>query len=636
MDRFADFARETLRANFERDVNLVIISGMFGVGKTRLVQEVCRTVQQTHPFIRRGFIRDASTLPGVGTADKASERLALALLVAMWPDVNRNASYRLEDVIAKCKRDFGENAGVILHIDEYARNVEGVALIFRGSVHACLTHKFPVCIILSGTRPVVDLEPAKFGSPARLKRHVLLPLKADAPELIANIHKGLHVPLDVVFCHDVDMLIRLCGGYPASIIAMIETLNMHLTSEPGLRAHFERTGIITVDHVKIVFDKLIQALESRYSIDGWKTLMSSITLPDMAAGNLRRLPARTEDIMRRIMLVALADVEVSRSSNVLDKYDISYQAMEQTGLVTLVPLNSNTLDRCSVIVPSLALTFLSKIIPSVVEFDLLASPFNVGYAPQEQLAAGSLVAKLRALIETRGLGGTCTLEELRPGSFIKYDYEKGASNLVIELPSEVKVTRASPTKSSIGLTSGVSLGGPPLSTLDGTVFMAGEGEEAIDWGAVFTGRLNVGTAVEKILVFYDSQVKSLLVTTDVDGSVVQQAKLKEVLSDMEGVRDAWVQAWLSARAKAESKRVVVVHEVFTDRRAGDKFESAKVLVPAPRNKKSPVKTVAVVLTMRADMIKAIGPVLSLRSSLKRAAVADPLNKPAAKAAKASR
>ena len=93
----------------------------------------------------------------------------------------------------------------------------------------------------------------------------------------------------------------------------------------------------------------------------------------------------------------------------------------------------------------------------------------------------------------------------------------------------------------------------------------------------------MGTTVEKILVFYDSQVKSLLVTTDFDGSVVQQAKLDEVFSGMESVRYAWVQAWLSARAKAENERIMVVREVFTDCRAGDRFKKAEVLVPAPRN-----------------------------------------------------
>ena len=115
---------------------------MFCVGKTRLVQEICKSFKQTHPFIRRGFIWVASTLPGLGTADKASELLALALFVAMLPDMSLNASYRLEDVIAKCKCDFGDSAGVILHFDEYARNIEGLASIFRRSMHACLTHKF--------------------------------------------------------------------------------------------------------------------------------------------------------------------------------------------------------------------------------------------------------------------------------------------------------------------------------------------------------------------------------------------------------------------------------------------------------------------------------------------------------------
>ncbi len=84
--------------------------------------------------------------------------------------------------------------------------------------------------------------------------------------------------------------------------------------------------------------------------------------------------------------------------------------------------------------------------------------------------------------------------------------------------------------------------------------------------------------MEKALVLYDSQVKSLLVTPDVDGSVVQQAKLAEVFSRMEGVCDAWVQAWLGARAKSENKCVAVMHEVFTDRRAGAKFDKTKVLV----------------------------------------------------------
>ena len=87
---------------------------------------------------------------------------------------------------------------------------------------------------------------------------------------------------------------------------------------------------------------------------------------------------------------------------------------------------------------------------------------------------------------------------------------------------------------------------------------------------------------------------------------------------MEKVHPVWVDAWLARRAAAERKRVIVVHDLFTDKNKGPVFKAEELALPKPVEVSG--KTVAFILTTREHMADMIGSVLSSRASLKRPAV----------------
>ena len=68
-------------------------------------------------------------------------------------------------VIDKLRRDFSPDVSVVLHIDEYSRNVPALNLVLAGCVDAAITHRFHVVPVLMGVRPLkADLVPEISGS----------------------------------------------------------------------------------------------------------------------------------------------------------------------------------------------------------------------------------------------------------------------------------------------------------------------------------------------------------------------------------------------------------------------------------------------------------------------------------------
>ena len=622
-----EVVQKTMAKSEEREMCFPIITGMMGVGKTRFAQEVCKDLKGPNVIV--GYIGDAGDLAGEGEKNLASERLAQALLMAFWRRIPapNEVSYDLKSVIDKFRRDFkNPNVSVVLHIDEYSRNVPGLNLVLLGCVKAAITHHFHVVPVFTGVKPLTaDLVPQKFGSQFSFDRHTLSPLVADSLEMRVRFKEALRVHEGVELCQDLIMLLQACGGYPASIVATLQVLRS--LSEP-VRKHMLSHGILPVDQVQAVYSKVVANLEQRYSETRWMEVLKNL-VPDKTGEKVLRLTDRSRDLLRRVLLVALVDAAVKRSDVVFQPAsETTYDNLEGCGLVTLLPVDGSP-SAVTVTLPLLAMTAMNRFL-TVVDLDVLDSPFATGFVAHEKLSMVSLATRLRVLAALKAPGSTCTLAELRPGSLIVF--KKGKGDLVITLPANVNLLQVGALVKSGSLVTGANALGHPLPTDDGTLWLAALNEQGLDSGVLLCGKLGG----KDVLVFIESQSKSLNATTAIDGSFVSNGMVKTVLNDMEAVRSDWVKTWLVERSKKDDKPVVVVRDVFTDRKTGPQFKKNGVGLPDVPTAKGEGETVAVVFTSRDEMPTAIGSVLSMRAALKRPAAGAPAGVAQEKKAKARR
>jgi hypothetical protein len=128
--------------------------------------------------------------------------------------------------------------------------------------------------------------------------------------------------------------------------------------------------------------------------------------------------------------------------------------------------------------------------------------------------------------------------------------------LEIKLPKEVQEIHLGLVLAKQGeeTVTGVNAAGRELPSEPGVMFIAGTNEEGWDGGALFLGTLVEGGAGHgaaaaaaggdgdngEVLVVIACQFKSLMPTTDVDGSVIHKSMLKSVLEKMAKVEEGWI------------------------------------------------------------------------------------------------
>jgi hypothetical protein len=610
--------KKSMASKVERDFIIPVVTGMMGVGKTRFGQELCRSLASNR--VVTGFLNSPDQLrPGEPAI--AEQCLAEALLRAFWPSrpaLPMNIQFTLSDVIDKLRADFGcEDIAVVLQIDEYSRNVPGVNGVLMGCVGA-LTGRdtFHVVPILTGVRPMADVAPRLFGTKYLFDRFTLAPIGVDSLATREAFAKAIKMTSTTWGPH-LETLLTVCGGYPASIVALVDVLK-------GLQekkfSELQQRGVLPPDDAEAVYKGVLGKVDDRYKEARWFEVFGSAANMDSIDKEKRQVTDRTRRLLVRILLFALGDVPVTRNQIVHpDKPNYSFAALEQVGLVTLSRSGNghadeapNEVEECRLSLPLLAMSVMNGYL-KVVEWGILDNPFSVGFAIHEKLAMASLAVRVWAWREARGVGAKCTLSELRPGATVVG--LAGGDELSIKLPASVRCEQLAFKIESGKLCTGLDGTGPTLSSDDGTLVMMAQNERGIDGCAVFSGTWKG----EDVVVCWLSQSKSLELTTAQPDSVVTNDVVKKI-ADVEG---HLVKAWLQGRAGEKDKPVLFVYDVFSDRAPGAKFAANGLELPSA-SRTLGRKGAVIVATTRENMAAAVGSALGIRASLKRAADKPPV------------
>jgi hypothetical protein len=617
---------DSLQCQVERDLKFPIITGMQGVGKTRAGQEVCRAISSSS--VKVGYISNAKLLR-LGEPYEIESCLAWALIMAFLPNFTPppGMHYDMNMVMNKAKKDFGnKNVSLVIQIDEYRTNVPAINLLLVGCVTILTKSAFHVVVVLTGIKPVIDVSPNKLGSKFHVVPFVLNPLVPLADETISAFSKALQIKQGVKLCQDLQTLLLVCGGYPASMVAAIEQLKG--ITDIGIRNYMRESGILPLEHVKTVYDTLVNHLAERYNENRWVDAISSLPTgpPDFSKKDEgKKLSLRSKTLLTRVLLYSLAGVPIEKDNKVIDDVEVTYKNMEQSGLVTLTKVTSNDSDNYTVSLPLLAMSVMNQYL-HVVDFGILDNPFEVGFNPHEKLSIASFAARVRVMIASVGAGKTCTMEQLRPGAIFK---NTSGKVLLVKIPNEVKCFELGHLLKNISKSGPIKTGlqgnGVDLPNLDGTMWMAAINEEGVDGGALFSGTFDT----KEVLILVLSQSKSLQTTTNVKDSVIQKGKVTDAVEKIVGVQNDWIEKWVSERAKAENKEVVVVYDLFSDRSTGPKFNPTNdIVLPTKKRgrlaaisttnkQQQDVPVVSIVLTARGEINNAVGPALALRASIKR-------------------
>ena len=267
-------------------------------------------------------------------------------------------------------------------------------------------------------------------------------------------------------------LLTLCGGYPASIVAAIQQIR------EKAKGGFASNGFLATNVIQEVFARVVGHLENRYSERRW---VEAIT------GSLPDSPLHFKELLQHVMLVSLSGSEVDRKSSVAKtKASITYDRLEITGLISLLPRADTANKLSTVVLPMLAVTIMNKYL-QVVDMDVLDSPFVTGFSAHEKMGLVSLAARTRALAALRGPGSQCTLADLRPKSDIKYKHAN--KHLLINLPANVCVVQVGRRiQTGEAPVTGSSAGTPELADTDGTIWLAYTDEVGFDGKALFSGK----------------------------------------------------------------------------------------------------------------------------------------------------
>ena len=310
------------------------------------------------------------------------------------------------------------------------------------------------------------------GSKYLFNRYTLSPLAADSPELLQSFTKALRLNDGVSPCQGIMTLLTLCGGYPASIVAAIQQIR------EKAKGGFASNGFLATNVIQEVFARVVGHLENRYSERRW---VEAIT------GSLPDSPLHFKELLQHVMLVSLSGSEVDRKSSVAKtKASITYDRLEITGLISLLPRADTANKLSTVVLPMLAVTIMNKYL-QVVDMDVLDSPFVTGFSAHEKMGLVSLAARTRALAALRGPGSQCTLADLRPKSDIKYKHAN--KHLLINLPANVCVVQVGRRiQTGEAPVTGSSAGTPELADTDGTIWLAYTDEVGFDGKALFSGK----------------------------------------------------------------------------------------------------------------------------------------------------
>jgi len=366
-----------------------------GVGKTRVGMQVCKALSGSiiNDFaIRAGFVSNPSFLGEGYTGAKKDmlqniQCLAEVLTVAFFPKVSYS-NIDLATVIRKLRIEFGSKVAVVLHVDEYLVNVKAMNALVYGAVSALTDPEFNfrVALVLTGMKPVVGVHNLELGSRFTLKSHLLSPLPTD--QVKQRIGAAVGIAPDVEWDYKLDTLVEMCGGYPASLVALLNELK-RVEDQDSLKTK----GLVSLSHARSVYANLQTNLEDRYGELRWLELL----YPNIPATE-RYLSVESTNLLCRVVLYSMAAFPVKRGDSILPSKDLTYAKLEESGLVVLTKADA----QCVIWMPHLAVVLVSNRL-KLVDWEMLGDPFSVSFQVQERLALASLSLRLRVLTEASSI-----------------------------------------------------------------------------------------------------------------------------------------------------------------------------------------------------------------------------------------
>lgn len=531
-------------------------------------------------------------------ADPQNEQCLADALVAVFFKSNRMkwSPYTFDTVIAKLKSEFGEDVALVLHVDEYSRSINNVQALLRGAAVALRDRGFCVTLVLTGMKPSEALE-LNTASCFSLVPCVLAPL-LDQVLVNQSVAGALGIEPEVKWDNNLYTLVEMCGGYPASLEALVQELK-YFKDQTNLKT----SGWVSCEDAKKVYSSIQYALSVRYGQQRWSSFFPSTSkVPTVAYNEYGRF-IDAKALLRRVALISTARLLVDPDCAILEQpnyADVTYRQLEPSGLMTLEPAGNGIVF---VGMPLLAIGAMNKA-DQFVDWDMLENPFEVTFSAQERLALASLSLRLRALTELHGVGALRSVSELRPGATMVVPQGESKEKLKIRLPKSLKCLYLGTLIKNGKLHLDFDGQGDPPSSEDGTILMMATDEQAIDGVAVLSGK----RGDQDVLVVFLSQ--SIKPTTDVSSGTLDNGLVTGVLTGMEVVGNRLLEIWLDERVKKGAK-VEFVCDLFSDKELGPGFRIGDVVVESPRN------PTVLFLTSRSQLKEVVGPVLHVRGSLKR-------------------
>jgi hypothetical protein len=567
-----------------------VVTGMSGVGKSRLGYELCRLSQNSLELRRRvvGYIAFAKDIHVSRKGDKL-QTLADALVLAFVPPESRtNLVYTFVDVMHSMQSQYGKHVSVVLHVDEYQQNIIALNELIRGCVAASTDYMFKVIPIFTGIKPLIDIgKPTDTSDLSHTKvsyfRAHLPPLDAMSPALMNSFATAIGVYDDVPLGLNLRMLLKLCGGYPSSISVAVSEIRVNIKN--GAHNTMTREGIVSIKELKNVYDRIVYREMHRFDQKRWEDSFGK--------------GVHVERVLMRLALSALCDGKVSHHF-ISGGLKITLDEMSTTGLLSIVKskpdtteqenMNDEREEKFEVILPAIALSIMNSYL-RIIDIDVLGNPFQEGFTIHERLAMCSIVmrVKFQKLLKNQQQldmkqkyaqnqtqipepPKTMLLADLRPGARIRENLAI-SNDLKINIPDRVTYQFLELLLKDVK-DGAVVQNDSQAEVLpeDGTVFISALDEQGLDGGALFSGVLHG----KEVLVLFISQSRSIKLTTS---TRLQRHHVIAATRGLMKVKDSWIAKWIAKRAKSEAREILVIYDIFCEKEEGRMFNNDCVLLP---------------------------------------------------------
>lgn len=458
-------------------IQVPVVIGPSGIGKTRFVQELCKEMVINSKTNKAIFARIRVNLANKSISAEQS------LLGLLRSEIHGTSYDNLADFLVAIKAQSGVEI-IFLSIDEYQLDLDLAQAYTTLCVKTIADPSFGASLIpiVSGVPKVYIKSRLSSTSTWNPEEFRLAPNEG----LRDVLYRTLRFPVseNIFF----DNLFQSCGGYPFLIDGLCATIenNAHLASCCS-KNQFGLTEAETT------WDHFFRHVEWRYGKYYWYSVFSTsrvtVSIPDKKPDKMRAFNRdsdyRKDEIVRKLLQLAITGIAVNIHERIIPDVAISYH--EGALLYDLIPTGE----------PGFATVFfpLMAIYATNGQFDCLdlesirGNPFRVHPLKKdsqilETLSLGYLAAILRCF----PYGSTIPIQTMRPRAQFYCD-NVDLNELNIVIPKDVLFLEL---KNHIGPKN------LPLTTISETILdkltngmlvLAAADQPALDSLAVLTGRV---------------------------------------------------------------------------------------------------------------------------------------------------